>query len=734
MKNIKRCVVIVFLLLSVVSFPVNVYSCGPNFPEAIFVLNRKPDVPIDSFFQGNLGIVQKEYSSIYLYIAYRYFNGKEFSDKEQEIVNSLNDEQGRWWLDSDAYKRWLEARAKVVGSGTDPQYPVDAEVQSDAGRTYQFYLNITDDAFHVAAQTLEKYIMQFGVQSPAVASWLKAQENVFMREIPPPADPDLPTSIQKDRAYQIAAAHFYQCNFNVAESLFTAISRDSSSPWNKLSRYLVARAIIRNATLLKAEEDSIFEKAENHLQEILRDASMKEFHSASQRLLNFCMFRTKPKELFSELDGRIMASPIEEAFQTEWRDYSKLLRQIQDSSFIAGFDFPDWLMCFSGRYESSAFEHSYKRWLATQSPAWLAASLANARPTSHELPNLFKAIDSISADEPVYPTLIYWKIRLLIGAGKNEEATKLVDPLLVRSDISNSQSNTNLLLTERARMASSYEEFLKYCHLTPYGIDWGDGDELDYKDSVELFSPIASVLNRYVPLYRLSSACKDPSLPANLRSSLVRATWVRAVLLENENVSLEVTPLFEELNPEVRPFLEQYRSESDKDARRFTAVYFLLKFPGLKPHIQIGVSRSTPLNKINDLRDNWWYPNDLAIEASDADVYCYSYNSSRNQNGNLSTNPAPSFITKADRQTAMDETKKLSSLPGGPNFLIKIVNKWANDHPQDTRVPEALHLAVRASRFGCHDEMTSKLSKEAFKILHKQYAKTIWAEQTKYYY
>jgi hypothetical protein len=82
----------------------------------------------------------------------------------------------------------------------------------------------------------------------------------------------------------------------------------------------------------------------------------------------------------------------------------------------------------------------------------------------------------------------------------------------------------------------------------------------------------------------------------------------------------------------------------------------------------------------------------------------------------------------------MDETKKLSSLPGGPNFLIKIVNKWANDHPQDTRVPEALHLAVRASRFGCHDEMTSKLSKEAFKILHKQYAKTIWAEQTKYYY
>ena len=56
------------------------------------------------------------------------------------------------------------------------------------------------------------------------------------------------------------------------------------------------------------------------------------------------------------------------------------------------------------------------------------------------------------------------------------------------------------------------------------------------------------------------------------------------------------------------------------------------------------------------------------------------------------------------------------------------------EHPDDERVPEALYLAVRSTRFGCTGPSTAKLSKQAFEILHTKYSKTPWAEKTKYWY
>jgi len=50
------------------------------------------------------------------------------------------------------------------------------------------------------------------------------------------------------------------------------------------------------------------------------------------------------------------------------------------------------------------------------------------------------------------------------------------------------------------------------------------------------------------------------------------------------------------------------------------------------------------------------------------------------------------------------------------------------------RVAKALHLAVRATRFGCTDAGSSAQSKAAYQLLHRQYPKSEWAAQTKYYF
>jgi hypothetical protein len=52
----------------------------------------------------------------------------------------------------------------------------------------------------------------------------------------------------------------------------------------------------------------------------------------------------------------------------------------------------------------------------------------------------------------------------------------------------------------------------------------------------------------------------------------------------------------------------------------------------------------------------------------------------------------------------------------------------------DPRAPEALHLAVRATRYGCKDEKTGSFSKQAYDALHKKYPKSTWAQKTKYWY
>jgi hypothetical protein len=49
-------------------------------------------------------------------------------------------------------------------------------------------------------------------------------------------------------------------------------------------------------------------------------------------------------------------------------------------------------------------------------------------------------------------------------------------------------------------------------------------------------------------------------------------------------------------------------------------------------------------------------------------------------------------------------------------------------------VPEALHLVVKATRFGCTDDATGRYSRDAFQLLHKKYEDTKWAKITPFWY
>ena len=94
----------------------------------------------------------------------------------------------------------------------------------------------------------------------------------------------------------------------------------------------------------------------------------------------------------------------------------------------------------------------------------------------------------------------------------------------------------------------------------------------------------------------------------------------------------------------------------------------------------------------------------------------------------------PAFVSSADKARTREEWRKLIVTGAAPDYLGGHVLAWARRNPDDPRVPQALHLVVRSTRYGCVDAETSKLSRAAFELLHRRYPRSPWTARTKYWY
>jgi hypothetical protein len=96
--------------------------------------------------------------------------------------------------------------------------------------------------------------------------------------------------------------------------------------------------------------------------------------------------------------------------------------------------------------------------------------------------------------------------------------------------------------------------------------------------------------------------------------------------------------------------------------------------------------------------------------------------------------PAPAFLTQSDRAEADKELASIASQPAAPSWLGQQAIAFAKSHPNDPRVPEALHLVVRATRSGCPDAKPQDVSRQAFALLHSKYPDSPWTKKTPYWY
>ena len=743
LRLVQRSLVILGLIFMLV-MPSAIYSCGPFFEETVFAFDTQPENE-NAFAAGKLGIVRPGFRHAYLVVAYRYLLGRGLNPEQQQaamdewsgnIVPGYVDQQ-------DVVRSWGQLRGTIAKPSPGPVTSAYAPVSS--GQPYEQFLNCPVEAFKNAVAILQDRIAKFGSESDAVREWISGQDQVFVncdgrqRMIPAVLTSGEPL-IQADRNYQIAAAHFYARDFEEAASDFDSIAKDSASPWANIASYLAARALIRKATLVHAEAEpfdrAAMSAAQERLQRIVNDPHAGALSDSSQKLLNFVRFRTEPDKRVEELE-RVMNSPdVGPNFRQDLWDYILLVSQGKQAN-----DLSDWLQTFytgqlrigEKRVDSSQAEHSIRKWREEKSLPWLVAALTFSAANDAAVPDLLQAAESLPAASPGYFTIRYQALRLLVARGKTDEARKELDALLKRPDLP--QGTSNLFNEERQRITTSLDDLLTHAAEQAVGVQ-SDADNSENSFTANAAGPFfnhfsTEIFMKRMPLSMLAESAESAILPKPLRRELARTAWVRSILIEdNQETATRLQPVLEQLDPALWSTMDSFSAAKSGSERHFIAVLVILSNPGMKPSVREGALRTATLGQLDLLRDNWWCA-DVSGEQNWGKYYGDANVEFTEREPDF---PFPVWMSEAQKTAAQSEWRKLAATGTAPNYLAKQVLAYAKEHPDDARLPQALHLAVRATHLGCTNVDTTKLSKAAFDFLHGHYPASEWTAKTKYYY
>jgi hypothetical protein len=736
-------VTFVVLLSLLLNLAPSARACGPFTSTPVFSYNKHPDYPLTAFAAGDLGVLKPRYARSYLTVAYRYLSGGTLSPDEQKGVVALWEERnGNFYENNDrqALSDWLAARKKLAG-GEDPNIEIYRAV---GGEAYDSFINCNGSSFETATRALNERAAKYGATNAHVKDWLTAQDRVFSNcgdGNNPPADApaDAPAWLKQDRAYQTAAAQFYAKNYDDARAQFKAVANDRNSPWREAAALLEARSLIRKAALAgaDAERRAALTEADANLKSLA--ASRSEYQKSAQRLSNLVAYRLRPAARLRELSGAVLRSN-DNLKQDLW-DYTLLLDKLEDPQ--EGNAKPDpalveaknaddlsaWLFAFQG-----GDKNAVSRWQQKNSLPWLLAALAQVQPQAAEAAALLRAADAVAPASPAYATANFHAARILNGQGQAAAARAKLDTVLAaRLPV----SARNDLLEQRMAASANLEEFLRFAQRQPsaYSLD-EDGREIPDEEPKEpeeraklrqsLFDgDAANAFNLSLPAGLLREAALRKSLPPNLRRRVALAAWTKAALLDSAVNANSVGPVLAELMPALKPLLDEYAAAPTAPERKAIAVYLFLKYPSTRPYVDAGAGRETPDAEIDSYRDNWWCEKPFA------------YNAPPSEDGSApQALPPPSlpFLTAAQKAEAKAENARLQALGTAPNYLSQQAVAWAARDPNNPRVPEALHLAVKSTRYGCANSDTGRNSKAAYDLLKKNYPKTEWAQKTKYWY
>jgi hypothetical protein len=742
----RRALLAVVLMASLLPYlgPRLAQACAPVFAVAVFHYKRHPDLPRDRFIRGNLGVIQPTWARSYLVLSYRYLAGVGLDDSERDQVRDyFKDRDTQWWdrTGNDWPARWKKLRDRVPGIAHPDLPELTAGQYAFDEATNSFTLNCAEDAYRTAVYTLADRTRRFGLRSAAVRDWTAAQNAVFANcgrgetVIPAPAAAGLPPLIQADRAYQTAAAYFYAGDDAEARRRFAAIGEDAQSPWSTISRYLVVR------TLVRASEKGIEPELIGEGQANLADPKLASIHSITANLLDRSGVKQHDLTYFHLL-GNLLArrgegAGLRDALWNYTQLYDHFLGESDpnppypadrsdkpaDPAPFAANSLSLWIFHMQRSVPASPGA-TVALWQRTKSLPWLVAALTHATPTSAATPGLLEAAQAAPESSPAYFSIRYHLNRLRIESGDRQAAREEIDRLLASPKLD--ASSASRFRDLRLLAAPSLADFLQFAVRRPLLItDTEDIAEVPLSNQHWEYEWLHQIIAEHAPdqprLSEDAAQLVNRELPQRL---LAEAALTRAMLLEQdaEPLAAQLAVVDAKLAPYTKPYLDAATAADG----RFAAAFLLLHQPEAHPYVGAGISRETAPGRLDSYRDNWWCPLERAPAIQHAGYWQGRFEESRRQ----APPGAPAFLSRADSAEAAAEIRSLSRQPSSVDFLGGIVLGFAGGHPDDPRVPEALHLVVRGARVSCAGRESWKTTRAAFRMLHARYPKTSWARKT----
>ncbi len=356
------------------------------------------------------------------------------------------------------------------------------------------------------------------------------------------------------------------------------------------------------------------------------------------------------------------------------------------------------------------------------------------------LPNL-KLADGGSISQIIVPKIM----QHILASGNVEEGRRLRNALI-----------SDGLLNALGKMNETWQR-------EPYAqfLAWVAEDETQFLKAINLMQEkLSPTLLNLLPAAKLRALGDDPIFSAEQRALLKRAAWTRNYA-RGLATSAKTTADMLTANPELAVSLEAVKSQFPKlKIERALALTILrnprfgilVNSPDWSEPIEAKRDVFSALDEYDPNDKNWWCPfetdrqlgavrqnyDDASGIAAVKSYYAKS----------LAVLLEPDAITKTDaaREVAIaqhpmvkaiswKEVEGLAKAPSAPQKLTQDAIRWAKASQGDDAAPEALALAVRATRYGCRWHGPVKAySKPAQELLKAKFATTTWAAQTPYWF
>ena len=522
-------------------------SCGPFFPEAVFVQNSMPDGPYAAYAKGEIGVPQPGYRVQDLVIAYDWLNGHGLSAGEQQQAVALDHiRSGQGYEDPaklPGFSAWIAAR-KDSGVPEPPAPPpqsgfhITRDLNSDRpvpGTSYQNFANCLDEAFAFAASTLKDRKTAHTNDPASFTDWVHGQDAVFANcngssdKMPADAPATAPEWLKQDRAYQQAAAKFYQTDYDGDIDRLKTIAADSSSPWHDIARLVEARAMIRRATigqiteipaaaievpnapysgdrekaqqqyaeLLKQKLPERLAQARDALKAILANPQMRPYHADATGLLDFVNLRLDPAAQANVLVTRLTVqdraqtpgifqqalidlryylyppdSINETASDTNRKPDSSLLTWMRAMQAPAPVQNTGWSDQTADpaklrQQQEQAAAGALARWHANHATPWLIAAMANTQAADPAAPELIQAATGVPQASPEWAAATYHRLRLMRDPAAMRADLAPIEPSLMHQP---QRSTINLFKFLNLRASPTLAGFLHSAAALPAGV------------------------------------------------------------------------------------------------------------------------------------------------------------------------------------------------------------------------------------------------------------------------